>query len=75
MYGRYNIAKFLEVEASELRPLITIGEVIKIIDKPDRLKDDLEKLKKRKDEAAKEETRRMEEQKRKTYYGGRNPLD
>ena len=46
-----------------------------MIDKPDRLKDDLEKLKKRKDEAAKEEIRRIEERKRETYYGGRNPLD
>ena len=46
-----------------------------MIDKPDRLKDDLEKLKKRKDEAAKEEIRRIEERKRKTYYGGTNPLD
>ena len=46
-----------------------------IIDKPNRLKDDLEKLRKRKDEAAKKEIRKMEERKRKTFYGGRNPLD
>lgn len=49
--------------------------MVKIVDKPDRLEVDLEKLKKRKDEAAKEELRKMEERKRKTFYGGRNPLD
>ena len=49
--------------------------VVKIDDKPNRLEVDLEKLKKRKDEAAKEEVRKMEERKRKTFYGGRNPLD
>lgn len=49
--------------------------VVAIVDKPDRLKDDLEKLKKRKDEAAKEEIRKMKERKRKTFYGGQNPLD
>ena len=49
--------------------------MVKIVDKPDRLEVDLEKLKKRKDEAAKEEIRRMKERKRKTFYGGQNPLD
>ena len=44
-------------------------------EKPDSLQDDLEKLKKRKDKAAKEEIRKIEERKRKTFYGGRNPLD
>ena len=49
--------------------------VVAIVVKPDRLKDDLEKLKKRKDEAAKEVIRTIEERKRKTFYGGQNPLD
>ena len=49
--------------------------VVKIVGKPDRLEVDLKKLKKRKDETAREEVRRMEERKRKTFYGGRNPLD
>ena len=49
--------------------------MVKIVSKPDRLEVDLEKLKKRKDEAAKEAIRKMEERKRKTFYGGRNPLD
>lgn len=49
--------------------------MVKIVDKPDRLEVDLEKLKKRKDEAAKGEVRKMEERKRKTFYGGQNPLD
>ena len=49
--------------------------MVKIVDKPDRLEVDLEKLKKRKDEAAKEEVRKMGERKRKTFYGGQNPLD
>ena len=49
--------------------------VVKIVDKPDRLEVDLEKLKKRKDKAAKEGVRKIEERKRKTFYGGQNPLD
>ena len=49
--------------------------VVKIKEKPDSLKVDLEKLKKRKDEVAKEEVRKIEERKRKTFYGGHNPLD
>ena len=49
--------------------------VVKIVDKPDRLEVDLEKLKERKDEAAKEEVRKIEERKRKSFYGGRNRLD
>lgn len=49
--------------------------MVKIVDNPDRLEVDLEKLKKRKDDAAKEEVRKIEERKRKTFYGGRNPLD
>ena len=49
--------------------------VVKIKEKPDSLEVDLEKLKKRKDEVAKEEVGKIEERKRKTFYGGRNPLD
>ena len=49
--------------------------MVKIVDKPNRLEVDLEKLKQRKDEAAKEEIRKIEDRRRKTFYGGQNPLD
>ena len=66
------LTKFLEVEASELKPLLIITIIstllspiiYKIVFAPARV-----------DEITKKEEEEANERKIKTYYGGTNPLD